>query len=55
MAEFGRATMSHCKREANFAAHELDGFGFIQRTGFSWKDWPPNFLVPTHVNDLIVI
>jgi ribonuclease HI len=46
MTEFGKATIMHCFREANVAAHELAHFSFRERIGEVWYDQPPGFLLP---------
>ena len=55
MIDFGMATIVHCNREANVAAHELSRFSFRERSRETWFDQPPDFLIPLVVSDMIVI
>lgn len=51
MSSFGRATINHCAREANVAAHELARFRFLERAEEVWLDHPPSFLIPSLVTN----
>ena len=53
IASLGMATIQHCPREANGAAHELARYGASQRTGEFWFGDSPNFLIS--VNDCVII
>lgn len=55
MTELGRATISHYNEKQIFFTNKLAHYDFIRRTGMSWHDQPPDSLVPSLVNDLIVI
>jgi hypothetical protein len=51
----GMATLQHCPREANGAAHELARYGSTQGCRVFWFDDPPPFLIPVMVEDRVVI
>ena len=55
LSSFRMATISHCNREANVAAHELARFCSRSKLEEEWRDVAPSFLIPTIVKDMIVI
>lgn len=55
LSSFGRATITHCARESNAAAHWLAGASYRgKRTGV-WCEHPPDFLIPSLVTDMIIM
>jgi hypothetical protein len=55
LSMLGLATINHCPREANVAAHELARHGSMQGVGVFWFSDPPSFLIPVIVNDRVII
>ena len=55
LCSFRMATISHCYREPNVAAHELARFRSRSKLEEEWRDVAPSFLIPTIVKDMIVI
>jgi hypothetical protein len=51
----GLATIQHCPREANGAAHELARFSSLQGARVFWFTDPPDFLIPVIVKDRVII
>jgi ribonuclease HI len=51
----GMATLKHCPREANGAAHELARRSAQQGTAETWFDISPIFITSMLVNDMIII
>ena len=51
----GMATIQHCPREANGAAHALARHGSVEGVKFFWFDDPPQFLVSVLVEDRVLI
>ncbi|CAM0910766.1 unnamed protein product [Alopecurus aequalis] len=55
IATLGKATIHHCPREANGAAHALARYGANQDSGVFWFVDPPDFLISILVDDRIII
>lgn len=55
MSSFGKATICHCAREANKAAHEAARYSARLRTEEVRMDQPPQFLVPIIGKDMIFV
>jgi ribonuclease HI len=55
LASLGMATIRHCPREANGAAHALARYGASHGLGEVWLDVPPSFLIPVLVDDRVII
>jgi ribonuclease HI len=51
----GMATLQHCPREANEAAHVLARHGSTSSARVFWFSDPPAFLIPVLVDDRVVI
>jgi ribonuclease HI len=51
----GKATIRHCPREANEAAHELARHGSLERVKLFWFSDPPSFIIPVIVKDRVLI
>jgi hypothetical protein len=51
----GDVFISHCPREANRVAHELDRFCFSNCSSCNWVDEPPRFLLESLLNDVTVL
>ena len=51
----GMATVQHCSREANGAAHELARHGSTQEVRVFWFEDPPRFIIPVIVEDRVLI
>jgi ribonuclease HI len=51
----GKATIQHCPREANEAAHELAHHGSLERVKVFWFLDPPTFIIPVIVKDRVLI
>lgn len=55
MTSFGRATITHCARESNAAAHVIARASYRRQCSKIWRDKPPDFLIPSIVTDLIIV
>jgi ribonuclease HI len=55
LVALGMATIQHCPREANEAAHSLARHGTTQGVKEFWFDDPPPFLIPVLVDDRVII
>ena len=55
LMQLGMATLEHCPREANEAAHSLARHGATQGVKEFWFDNPPSFLIPVIVDDRVII
>jgi ribonuclease HI len=51
----GMATLKHCSREANGAAHALARHGSSDNIRRFWFDEPPVFIIPILVEDRVII
>jgi hypothetical protein len=54
LSMLGMATIKHCPREANVAAHELARYGSTQGVRVFCSD-PPSFLIPVIVDNRVII
>ena len=48
MTSFGKAMVVHCARESNAAAHR-------GKLSMEWRDYPPDFSIPSLVTDMIIV
>jgi hypothetical protein len=50
-----QVNFNHCRREANMVAHNMARMVYEMRSSISWKDHPPDFILPFVIKDMTVL